>query len=264
MSRLHFDYWMELSYTQPVTQCHYTFKCLPKDTDMQKITELKISVTPAHDYQTGEDSFGNRMIYDNLYAAHDRFGFHISGTAQTGLAAGDREKDGEFSGIYRYPHGLNGAGAGIKAYFQEQRKTMEAVCDSAYTKAVYLMNSLHSDFIYEKGVTNGNTTAEEAWHFTRGVCQDYAHILIALCHLAGIPARYVTGMMTGEGYSHAWVEILADGVWYGLDPTNGCIAGDSYIKIGTGRDANDCLINRGMMTGGGLQEQTVRVCVEAL
>ena len=119
MKKLQFDYWMEISYTEPVTECHYTFKCLPKDTDMQRISELNIEVTPHHDYQKSEDAFGNLMIYDNLYCEHNRIGFRISGIAETGLAEGEREKEGA-SGIYRYPYGLNKAGDEIKAYFEEQ------------------------------------------------------------------------------------------------------------------------------------------------
>lgn len=260
MGKLHFDYWMEILYTEPVTECHYTVKCLPQNTDMQKISELNIEIMPRHDYQENEDSFGNLMIYNNLYCEHNRFSFRVSGIAVTGLAEGDREKEGKFSGIYCCPHGLNKAGDEIKAYFHEQMKNI-GFDDSVYQIAIYLMKCLHRDFIYEKGITNVNTTAEEAWKYRHGVCQDYAHIFIALCHLAKIPARYVTGMMIGEGYSHAWVEVLADKVWYGLDPTNGCIVADNYIKIGIGRDANDCVINKGIITGGGLQNLAVSVRV---
>lgn len=259
MSKLHFDYWMEISYSVSASQCHYTFKCLPQDTPRQRILALEIEVTPHHEYEMGVDSFGNRTIYDDLYFPHDRFGFHISGIAETGLAAGEPEE--AFPAIYRYPHGLNRAGDGIKAYYRELMAPM-GIFSSDYAKAIYLMNSLYGDFQYASGATSVNTTAEEAWLLRRGVCQDYSHILIALCHLAGIPARYVTGMMTGEGFSHAWVEILSDGVWYGLDPTNGCLAEEEHIRIGVGRDARDCLINKGVITGGGLQTQTVVVRVE--
>ena len=106
-----------------------------------------------------------------------------------------------------------------------------------------------------------STTAEQAWQIGAGVCQDYAHILIALCQMEGIPARYVTGMLIGEGASHAWVEVFAGDRWYPLDPTNDCTVTDSHIKIGTGRDAGDCLINRGIMHGGGTQTQEIRVSV---
>ena len=82
--------------------------------------------------------------------------------------------------------------------------------------------------------------------------------------MAKIPARYVAGMMVGEGYSHAWVEVLSDGIWYALDPTHACEAKENYIKIGVGRDAEDCMINKGILKGGGMQTQEIRVLVEEL
>ena len=270
MNKLHFNYWMEISYSEPVTECHYTIRCLPKDTDMQKISDLKIEITPDHDYQRSEDSFGNLTIYDNLYFLHSRFTFHISGIVETWLAVSEREAGN--SAIYRYPHGLNRAGEGLKTYFEQIMQEMSAASEhqpsspahSAYYTAVQLMHYLHRDFTYEKGATCMDTSAEQAWELGKGVCQDYTHIFIALCHQAGIPARYVTSMMVGEGHTHAWVEILDHGFWYGMDPTNDCIAAGTYIKIGCGRDAKDCVINKGIVKGGGRQNQTVMVRVEEL
>jgi transglutaminase-like putative cysteine protease len=80
--------------------------------------------------------------------------------------------------------------------------------------------------------------------------------------LAGITARYVTGFIIGEGVSHAWVEFLDHDQWYGIDPTNNKLVNDEYIKIGHGRDAKDCMINRGIMHGGGPHTQSVRVNVQ--
>ena len=261
MSRLHFDYVMTLAFSEPAAECHYTIKCLPKNTDIQKISDIKIRLIPEMEFQRGEDAFGNQTIYGRMLEKHDTFGFHISGIADTNLALGDCLKEGEYAGRYLYPFGLNKAGAGIQKYFEELQIDTGK---SAYEIGVELMNRLYADFVYEKAVTNVNTTAEEAWQQKKGVCQDYAHILIALCHLAKIPARYVTGMMVGEGFSHAWVEILSDDVWYGLDPTNGCLATETYIKIGVGRDASDCMINKGIIKGGGMQTQTVTVKVTEL
>lgn len=261
MSKLHFDYWMELDFAEVVTESHYTIKCLPKSTDMQRISAVEIHIFPENSFQQGEDSFGNLTVYGSVHGAHDKFGFHISGDAETNLSSGETVKEGENSGIYRYPYGLNKAGAGIKDYFSQIALDSYA---NDYEKACALMNRLHEDFTYETGSTSMSTTAEEAWQQRKGVCQDYAHIFIALCHLAKIPARYVAGIMVGEGVSHAWTEILSDGVWYAIDPTHACLPSDTYIKIGVGRDAEDCMINKGIMKGGGAQVQTVKVLVEEI
>ena len=73
----------------------------------------------------------------------------------------------------------------------------------------------------------------------KGVCQDYSHILIALCRKYKIPARYVVGMIIGEGATHAWVEVYYDGCWYGLDPTHNKEVDDYFIKIGGTPSYND-------------------------
>lgn len=258
MSKLQFAYHMALTYSQPVSESHYTLKCLPRDTDMQRISDLSISITPDTDYRRGTDSFGNLTVYDNLYSPHDRFTVTVTGKAETWLSVSQRETG--YPAMFRHPYGLNKAGDGIRAYFDSLRPALPAT--SPYDTAMALMHRLHEDFVYASGITNVTTTAEEAWRLGRGVCQDYAHIFIALCHLAGIPARYVTGLMLGEGATHAWVEILSGDYWYALDPTNGCIAADAYIKISHGRDASDCMVNKGIVKGFADQKQTVTVLVK--
>ena len=271
MSKLHFDYWMNLLFTENAAETHYTIKCLPKDTDMQRISDVNINIIPDNSFQKGEDSFGNLTVYGNVLEPHNKFGFHISGDAETNLSGGETVREDEYTGIYLYPYGLNKAGEEIKDYFEKIVPDFDAdnsdekgLNKTNYEKAVRLMKCLHEDFIYEAGSTNMSTTAEEAFRQRKGVCQDYAHILIALCQLAKIPARYVAGMMVGEGYSHAWVEVLSDGIWYALDPTHACEAKENYIKIGVGRDAEDCMINKGILKGGGSQTQEIRVLVEEL
>jgi transglutaminase-like putative cysteine protease len=85
--------------------------------------------------------------------------------------------------------------------------------------------------------------------------------MIALLRMSGIPARYVVGMMMGEGFSHAWVEALIDGEWIGFDPTNDKNVDDTYIKISNGRDYQDCIVNRGVFYGCVTQNQNIKVIV---
>jgi transglutaminase-like putative cysteine protease len=99
---------------------------------------------------------------------------------------------------------------------------------------------------YKSGVTDVQTSAAEAIRGGRGVCQDFAHIMIAACRAAGIAARYVSGHLVGEGGSHAWVEALVPdpnrpGEWAleAWDPTHDRPAGDGYVMVATGRDYAD-------------------------
>lgn len=258
MKNLLFDYSMRISYSEPVGVCHYTIRCIPAATNNQRPGQTEIEIMPEDNHTLGEDSFGNRLITGRVDANHDSFIFHITGSVQTGLCGYEEAKAEGQEAVYKYPSALTKPGNGLKAYYGS---LVFAEGMSDYQKAVFMMHRLHSDFTYEKGITDVGTTAEEAWDMGKGVCQDYAHILAALCRLAGIPARYITGMMVGEGYSHAWIEIFAEGKWYALDPTNNLIVDDEHIKIGNGRDAADCMINRGIMKGGGRQSMAVTVKV---
>lgn len=258
MKRLQFDYFMKIEYSEAVSLCHFTIKCFPRNTLRQRVEGVSIALTPAVPYSIGMDSFGNRQIYGRDDILHHVFSFRITGKVRTGDSLWEEETEEDRIAVFRHPHGLNRAQEGLRAYHEEIAAHLP---DDVYEKSRYLMDCLYRDFTYEKGATGVHTTAEEAWRLGKGVCQDYAHILIALLHMEGIPARYVTGMLIGEGASHAWVEALYRGRWYGLDPTNDSPVTDDYIKIGVGREASDCLINRGIMHGGGTQRQTIEVIV---
>ena len=110
---------------------------------------------------------------------------------------------------------------------------------------------------YTPGVTGVSTTAAQAFALGQGVCQDYAHVYLALARLCGLSARYVNGLPEGEGASHAWCEVWLDGVWTGIDPTRSRWADEGYIRFGIGRDFTDCPMERGVFVGAANQCQTV-------
>ncbi|HEX6427587.1 MAG TPA: transglutaminase family protein [Niastella sp.] len=116
---------------------------------------------------------------------------------------------------------------------------------------------VYKEFQYIKGVTSVETTPDEIWKLKAGVCQDFAHILLVMLRMTGIPARYVSGYicpnrngMRGEGATHAWVEanIPAYG-WLGLDPTNNCFVNDLHIRLAVGRNFSDCSPVKGTYKG---------------
>jgi transglutaminase-like putative cysteine protease len=108
---------------------------------------------------------------------------------------------------------------------------------------------------YEYGVTGVRTTADQAVALGRGVCQDSAHIMLALCRIRGLPARYVSGHLVGQGGTHAWVEVLvpsADGhaaEAVGYDPCNGRRTGAGHVTVATGRDYRDVPPTSGTYVG---------------
>ena len=261
VKRLHLSYDMLIEYSVAVERCNFTIKCIPVDTMRQQVSNIQISIFPDVKYSYGKDGLNNTQIYGVNENAHTTFSFHIEADAITGLAQYESETNDDLDMIFRHEHGLNVAGEKIKAFYEETYLLRDL---DECSKAKIIMHNLNTCFNYEPLSTDINTTAEEAFSQGKGVCQDYAHIFISLLHLAGISARYVTGFIVGEGQSHAWVEILCDNKWYGLDPTHDRIVGDDYIKIGVGRDAKDCMINRGIMHGGGLHTQAIAVNLKEL
>ncbi|MGL2999680.1 transglutaminase family protein [Flavobacterium sp. RSSB_23] len=126
---------------------------------------------------------------------------------------------------------------------------------------------IFENFTYTKGITNIETTVDEIVNIKKGVCQDFAHVLLQLLRTAGIPARYVSGYicpnesgLRGEGATHAWVEFFTPTQgWLGLDPTNNIWTMDNHVKLSVGRNFYDCTPVKGTFKG--LARQTLSVCV---
>lgn len=140
-----------------------------------------------------------------------------------------------------------------------------------------LTERIFDEFKYDKTATNVDTRTETAFELRRGVCQDFAHILIACLRAIGIPARYVSGYirtighgsqeaLVGADQSHAWVSVYGGSSlgWLEVDPTNRCICSDEHIPIAWGRDYSDLVPIRGVYLGGGTQSLQVAVQVVPL
>lgn len=262
MKTLQFTYEMRTGFDTSIWNHHYTLKCIPQNSERQRIEQCKFTIEPAGSFERSEDSFRNAVIFGSIQDAHDSFAVSVCGRAVTGLAQRETVRDPGRLGSFLVQSSYTAPGDGLKHYFD----TRLSICrmERPYDKALSIMENLEKEFRYCQGVTNVATTAEEAWNLGCGVCQDWCHIMLGLCRMAGIPCRYVVGMLTGEGYSHAWVEIADGGFWYALDPTNHIIVEDEHIKISSGRDYHDCIVTKGIFQGSCCQTQQVRVAVEAL
>jgi transglutaminase-like putative cysteine protease len=146
---------------------------------------------------------------------------------------------------YLAPTRLTAPDAAVAALTAEVGSDPAAMC-----------SRVHAAFAYEYGITGVATTASEALAGGRGVCQDYAHVMLSMCRLVGIPARYVSGHLLGDGGSHAWVEVLRPGrgpEWLaeGWDPTHARRTDDRYFTVAVGRDYADVAPLSGTYDGDG-------------
>jgi transglutaminase-like putative cysteine protease len=146
---------------------------------------------------------------------------------------------------------------------------------SAFDGAVDLMTRIRADFDYEPAATDVSTPLAEAFAARRGVCQDFAHVMIAGLRGLGLPARYVSGYirtippegqarLEGADATHAWVDAWCGPSlgWVGLDPTNAILADDDHIEVALGRDFSDVSPIYGVVLGSG--EQSLRVEVDVI
>ncbi|MES3000088.1 MAG: transglutaminase family protein, partial [Pseudomonadota bacterium] len=147
--------------------------------------------------------------------------------------------------------------------------------------ARHLMTRIHEDFTYEADATDVSTPALEALEMRKGVCQDFAHVMLGCLRSLGLPARYVSGYLltepppgkprlVGSDASHAWTSIYlpaehatdpGGGEWADLDPTNNRAPGEDYVTVATGRDYSDVAPVRGVLHGGANHKLHVAVTV---
>ena len=139
-------------------------------------------------------------------------------------------------------------------------------------ETVLLVNrGIHEGFSYVPNSTSVDSPIDDALSERKGVCQDYAHVMIALVRQLKIPCRYVSGYLfhassdqscAAEGASHAWVEAFLPGLgWTGFDPTNDMACGERHIRVAVGRDYAEVPPTRGVYKGGGESELSVSVTV---
>ena len=134
-----------------------------------------------------------------------------------------------------------------------------------------LARRISDSLTYETKSTSVTTTARQALESGRGVCQDYAHLLIAACGVVGIPARYVSGYLLAsdklspDEASHAWAEIYIDNLgWVGFDPANHCCPDENYVRLASGLDAIRAAPIRGISRGTSHERLEVEVAVQMM
>jgi len=142
--------------------------------------------------------------------------------------------------------------------------------------AADLMHRIHADLEFDPAATSVATPLPTVLGQRRGVCQDFAHLMIGALRALGLSARYVSGYilttpppgyarLIGADASHAWVSVYDPAAgWVDFDPTNDCLVDDEHVTLGWGRDFGDVTPMRGVILGGGEQTLGVHVTVEPI
>ncbi len=250
MIKLKFSYETSIRFSDDVTNHAFLLRCFPMDIPGQKVESMTHTNYPiVTGGQYSKDGFGNVIYTGRIDRSHDSMEYKISGVIVRDDMEAEYEKP---MPCYKYPSELT-YGNGQMQVALDSLRVHGSDIDKAHIIAEYITKTME----YLPGSTNVATTATEAFGEKKGVCQDFAHIMITMCRMEGIYARYVSGITVGEGETHAWVEVWQDGYWYGIDPTRGCDTDETYIKLCVGRDYNDCPVERGIFNGSALQSQEV-------
>jgi len=278
-------------YTAPVSQSWQLARLTPRNLPWQKLLSCTIQIDPPPDERhDAPDSFGNTITHFGLHGAHRMLRVSMRCSVEVGArpvaeATPFQPWESVREAVRRDP-GLNALAPalmsepsslvplseGARAYAFESlapgRDWLEAVTD--------LMQRIHAHFDFEPGATTVSTSVDEVLHQRRGVCQDFAHLMLACLRGHGLPARYVSGYLLtdppegrprlmGVDASHAWVAAYSPACgWVEFDPTNNQLADGRYITLAWGGDFADVVPLRGVILGGGTQDMDVSVSVMPL
>ncbi len=238
-----------------VSTYHFLLRCTPCDLPFQRLKDHQLHLLAPAKITEERDAFGNTIHYGYLNEAHDLFVVASNGVVEC-------EKymivDPSPEPFYKAETHLTAADKAISEFSAK----IKCGTDSPLETALTLCEALHKQISYSPGVTSVTSSAAESFTLKSGVCQDFAHILIAMCRERAIFVRYVVGLVVGTGETHAWVEVWSDGIWWGVDPTHNKFIKEGYIKLAHGRDAADCSVVRGSKRGLSAHSTQIRVVVE--
>jgi transglutaminase-like putative cysteine protease len=244
---------------------------IPLTTVQQTTLEAKVTTVPSAPQYTYRDYWGTQVVAFNVDGAHEQLVVQGTSLVDTQTAAGFPTATWDEVAVAGARHAeLLAASRYTRAdaVLAEATRSLRASTPVETVEAV--MAWTHDSLDYVRGVTHVHTSAAEAFGAGSGVCQDFAHLALAVLRAGGIPARYVSGYLhpdpdaeigvTSVGESHAWVEAWV-GDWWGLDPTNGVDIGVRHVVVARGRDYADVAPVRGVYAGSAQHRATVTVKV---
>ncbi|MFZ1921815.1 MAG: transglutaminase family protein [Xanthobacteraceae bacterium] len=275
------------SYATPVAHARHVLRLTPVSRDGERVhvAALQIVPGPAH-RREGADFFGNRLTWIEINEPHETLTIKLSArvavdappkpapTPAWETVREDAFATGDIGPLspahFLFPSRMVSLDPEIRDYVRQSFAPGRPVLAAA----IELIGRLKADIAYEIGATTVTTMPPMSFALRRGVCQDFAHIMISGLRGIGLPAAYVSGYLRsaqradanrlqGSEAMHAWVLLWCGPAtgWIGLDPTNAILASDEHVTLAVGRDYTDVAPMDGVILGSGGQRIAVAVAV---
>lgn len=253
-------------YEHPVRYAVQELRLTPADTNSQKVLDWRIEAPGIDTAAKWFDACGNLVHLVNQTRERSELEIRVTGIVRTSDADGIvgqlpnsptprlfvRETP-----LTRADKAVSSIAAALEGKHRDQIALYHA-----------LMGAIRERMSFDAGRTDVTTSAADALKAGHGVCQDFAHVFLAVCRKLDLPARYVTGYLVvregdvGAEAQHAWVEADVAGLgWVGFDPANGVCPDDHYVRLACGLDAADAAPVRGVRRGAGANSLSVHVSV---
>jgi transglutaminase-like putative cysteine protease len=277
------------AYASPVAHARHVLRQMPINRNGQRVqvAALQIGPEPQH-RREGQDFFGNRLTWIDVDAPHQTLTIKLAARVSVEASSDpDPLATPTWEAVRDETFAIRDIGPASPAHFVFASRMVSLdpeirnYAQLSFTPgrpildgAIELMHRLKSDIVYEIGATTVATTPPMSFALRRGVCQDFAHIMISGLRGIGVPAGYVSGYLRsaprtdagrlqGADAMHAWVLVWCgpQAGWIGLDPTNAVLASDEHIVLALGRDYTDVAPMDGVVVGSGGQRIEVGVSV---
>ena len=263
--RLKIEHITTFSYNRPISEA-YTEMCLrPQEGAGQHCLSFSLKTEPQDEQLDYRDRFGNDISHFDVIQPHQQ----LVVTARSIVLTPDHfiQPITALSPLDEFDFLQGSSYAPLLAEISSMSGSLAVAGDPKAT-ALAIMRATWGAIKYEKGATDVTTTSGEALALGRGVCQDFAHVMLSACRSQKIPARYVSGYLYNNGYSaasHAWVDVYIQGEgWLSLDPTHNCAQNAQYVRVAIGRDYADVPPTRGIFVGNAKESMEVSVKVDAV
>jgi transglutaminase-like putative cysteine protease len=256
-------------YSGPIAETVMEVRLRPMDGNGQRCLEFELDISSGLEPRAYQDGYGNNVHYFNLVRPHTRLTITSRSVVETGAGLDPEPGEELVYDFLRYRSPVKDV-PGIRE-LARQHLIADPTARSAVEDALdRLTLAISRDFAYDRAVTNVYSAVDEVLELRAGVCQDFAHLFIAVARAMGVPARYVSGYIhsqRGSGVataSHAWAEawVPARG-WVGYDATHPVRTSDHHVRLAVGRDYSDAAPTRGIYVGSatGAMEVSVRTRV---